>query len=362
MGDFAAAGLYDETAPDAAHRLELLEYLVAEGCSLEEMVAANSRGRLFALSGDRIVIPGRDQYSLNDIAERTGSDLETVCKIWGALGFVNPGPDEGVACEADIAAIQTVVDMVGLMGLSGVIGVCRVVAASLTRVSEAISSAVRSQVPTLELESAGSEIATARTFGQVATFVPRMGLALDALFRHHLEAARMNWERTDSGDLVESGGVRVGVGFTDLSGFTGLTESLSLPELSSLLTVFEEVADDIVREHQGRVVKYIGDAVMYVALDGASAVRVAQGLLAAARMRGMQARAGVAAGTVLALEGDYFGPVVNLAARLAAMASAGEVMVTGEVAERLGDDIETEALGAREVRGFSQAIELARLR
>jgi class 3 adenylate cyclase len=192
--------------------------------------------------------------------------------------------------------------------------------------------------------------------------VPRMGLALDALFRHHLESARMNWERTDSGDLAQSGGVRVGVGFTDLSGFTGLTESLSLPELSSLLTLFEEVADDIVRQHQARVVKYIGDAVMYVAVDAVSAVRVAQGLLAAAQMRGMQARAGVAAGTVLALEGDYFGPVVNLAARLAAMAEAGEVMVTADVAERVGGDIETVALGAREVRGFTQAIEVARLR
>jgi class 3 adenylate cyclase len=360
--EFAAAGLYDGTAPDAAHRLELLEFLVAEGCTLEEMVAANTRGRLFALSGDRIVIPGRDQYSLDDIAARTGSDLETICQIWGALGFVVPDPDEGVACESDAVAVQTVVELSSLMGLGNVIGICRVVAASLTRVSEAVSSAVRSQVPTLALEAAGSEVATARTFGQVATFVPRLGFALDALFRHHLETARMNWERTDSGDLAESGGVRVGVGFADLSGFTGLTESLSLPELSSLLTVFEAVADDVVREHQGRVVKYIGDAVMYVALDGASAVRIAQGLLDAARVRGMQARAGVAAGTVLALEGDYFGPVVNLAARLAAMADAGEVMITADVAERLGGDVATESLGARDVRGFARAIELARLR
>jgi hypothetical protein len=78
VGEFVAAGLYDEAAPDAAQRLELLDYLVELGCTLEEMIAANARGRLFALSGDRIVIPGRDEFSLNDIAARTGSDLETV--------------------------------------------------------------------------------------------------------------------------------------------------------------------------------------------------------------------------------------------------------------------------------------------
>jgi class 3 adenylate cyclase len=141
-----------------------------------------------------------------------------------------------------------------------------------------------------------------------------------------------------------------------------MTENLTMTELSSLLTVFEEVADSIVRAEDGRVVKYIGDAVMYVAHDAASAVRIAQGLLAAAEMRGMQARAGVTVGVVLSLEGDYFGPVVNLAARLVAMANPGEVLVTDEVLTRIDGAIEAVALGPRVVRGFSTAIEVARLR
>jgi class 3 adenylate cyclase len=362
LTEFERIGLYDPAAPEAVQRLELLEFLIAEGCTVEEMIAANARGRLFALNGDRIAIPGRDEFTLTDVAARTGSDLETVTAVWRALGFVAADVDEGVASEADVEALWTILEMATLIGLPGVLGVCRVVAASLTRIADAASSVVRSQLPVLALEASGSEIATARAFGQVALFVPRISSALDALFRHHLESARMNWERTDSLDLAQSGGVRVGVGFTDLSGFTGLTESLTLPELSSLLTLFEEVADDVVREHHGRVVKYIGDAVMFVTSDALSAVKVAQGLLEAASRRGMQARAGVAVGAVLALEGDYFGPVVNLAARLAAMAEPGEVLVTGDVVERLGGDVATIALGAREVRGFTQAIEIARLR
>jgi class 3 adenylate cyclase len=76
----------------------------------------------------------------------------------------------------------------------------------------------------------------------------------------------------------------------------------------------------------------------------------------------MQARAGVAVGIALALQGDYFGPVVNLAARLVAMASAGEILVTDEVVEQVGGAVESDALGPRSVRGFSNEIEIARLR
>jgi adenylate cyclase len=90
-------------------------------------------------------------------------------------------------------------------------------------------------------------------------------------------------------------------------------------------------------------------------------VRVAQALLAAAELRGMQARAGVAAGVALALEGDYFGPVVNLAARLASMADAGVVLVTAEVVDRLDGEVAAVPLGPREVRGFTQPVAVSQL-
>jgi class 3 adenylate cyclase len=361
LGELTAAGLYDEAAPDAAQRRELLAYLIELGCTVEEMVAANARGRLFALSGDRVIVPGRDEFSLRQVAEQTGSDLETISRIWRALGFVEAEPDDRVASAADIETMRTVVQLAELIGLSSALGVCRVLASSMARFSDAIASAVRGNVPALALESAGSEVATARAFGGVAQFVPATGRVLDAVFRHHLEAARMNWERSDSGDLIESNGVRVGVGFADLSGFTGLTENLSMTELTSLLTVFEEVAEDIVRAQGGRVVKYIGDAVMFVTSDAPSAVRVARGLVGAADVRGMLARAGVSAGAVLSLEGDFFGPVVNLAARLAAMAEPGEILVTADVGQRLDGELPTVPLGLREVRGFTQPVEVSRV-
>ncbi|HVT20412.1 MAG TPA: adenylate/guanylate cyclase domain-containing protein [Mycobacteriales bacterium] len=362
LGEYEAAGLYDPYAPDAEDRAELIAYLVEIGCTIEEMVAADAHGRLFALGGDRIIVPGRDQFSLADVTAETGASIGDVRAVWRALGFVEAADEVPVASPEDLEAIRTVINLSALVGLPAALGVGRVVASSMARVADAISAAVRTSSPQLSLGFSGSEAVTARTFTGVAGAVPRVGQALDAVFRHHLEAARRHWERSDSADLLDVGGVRLGVGFADLSGFTGMTENLTMAELSSLLTVFEEVADSIVRAEDGRVVKYIGDAVMYVAHDAAAAVRIAQSLLASAEMRGMQARAGVTVGVVLALEGDYFGPVVNLAARLVSMAGPGEVLVTDEVLARLEEKVEAVTLGPRVVRGFSNAIEVARLR
>jgi class 3 adenylate cyclase len=362
LADYEAAGIYDPDSPDAEARVELIRYLEGVGATLEEMVAANDSGRLFALAGDRLIIPGRDQFSINDIAAATGAPVEDVCAIWRALGFPRAGWDELVASPDDVEAVRVIVDMSRLIGLPGVLGIARVVASSMSRIADAASTAVRTQVPQLALGLSESELVTAQTFEGVATFVPRVGHALDAVWRHHLEAARRHWERSDSADLVDSGGVRLGVGFADLAGFTGMTERLTMQELSRLLTVFEEVADEIVRDEDGRVIKYIGDAVMYITRDAVSAVRVAQRLLGAAEARGMQARAGVTVGVVLSLEGDYFGPVVNLAARLVAMAAPGELLATDEVVARIDGLVDAVALGPRDVRGFSKQIELARLR
>jgi class 3 adenylate cyclase len=362
LAELEAAGLYDPAAPEADARRELLAYLLDLGCTVDEMVTADQRGRLFALAGDRLIVPGRDQHSLSDISLATNTPIADIRAIWRALGYVDTEDDEPVASPDEVEAVRVCADMAALLGTPGVLGVCRVVASSLARVADATSTAVRTQVPQLALGVSGSEVVTARSFAGVATFVPRMGHALDTLFRHHLEVARMQWERSDSGDLADTSGVRIGVGFADLSGFTGLTEGMSMTELSQLLTGFEEVAEDVVRRGDGRVVKFIGDAVMYVTHDATAAVRVAQGLLEAARTRGMQARAGVAVGIALALQGDYFGPVVNLAARLVAMAGAGEILVTDDVVEQIGTAVDSDALGPRSVRGFSNEIEIARLR
>src|SRR3954447_9867557 len=358
---WAAAGLYDADAGDADERRALLEFLTEQGCSVEEMRSAHERGRLFALAGDRIVRPERDQFTLGEIAEQIGAPVDDVRACWRALGLVDAGPDAAVASSADVEMVRLVFEMASLFGLNPTLGLARVMGGAMAGIGDATSTMVRGRLPSMSVAVSGSELTTAQSFAAVATNVPRMGVLIDTLFRHHLENARMHFERTESWDVIGEGGIRVGVGFADLCGFTGMTEQLSMDGLSMLLTRFEEVATDVVHDHGARVVKFLGDAVMYVATDAVTAVAVADELVAAASVRGMTARAGVTVRTVLALDGEYFGPVVNLAARLVAVAEPGHVLVSDAVAERLAGRRLVESLGPQQIRGFRDPVGVSRL-
>lgn len=357
----AAAGLYDPGSPDADERRELLAFLADQGCTIEEMQAAHARGRLFALAGDRIIRPDRDRFSLDDVAAQLDAPVDDVRSAWRALGLVDVGVDAPVASPADVEMLRVIFELAAVFGLGPALGIARVFGGALSRAGDAVGTLVRSRLPDMSVASSGSELATGKAFAQVAAFAPRMGAAIDTLFRHHLESARMHFERSESWDLQEAGGIRVGVGFADLCGFTGLTEQLSMDGLSQLLTRFEEIASDVVHDHGARLVKFLGDAVMYVATDAVTAVAVAESLLDAAAERGMTARAGVTVGSVLSLDGDYFGPVVNLAARLVALADPGSVLLSQAVVDRLNDRRRTESLGPQRIRGFADPVPVSRL-
>jgi class 3 adenylate cyclase len=360
-GALEAAGLYDPATPDAAERRELLEFLTEQGCTVEEMVAAHARGRLFALAGDRIIRPDRDRFTLDQVASQLGAEPDVVRRLWRAFGLVEADPGSPVASPDDVEMLRVAAGMAALFGVEPTLGLARVMGSAMARVSDAGSTIVRRGLPTLSLAVSGSEIDTARGWAQLAATTPALGRAIDTLFRHHLEAARMHFERTDSWDVMEEGGIRVGVGFADLCGFTGLTQQMTMDGLSQLLSAFEEVAADVVHHHGGRLIKFIGDAVMFVTHDAVSAVAVADGLVDAADVRGLQARAGVTAGTALALDGDYFGPIVNLAARLVALAGPGDVIASQPVVERLDGRREFEPLQPQTLRGFDEPVLAARL-
>ncbi len=124
-----------------------------------------------------------------------------------------------------------------------------------------------------------------------------------------------------------------GVGFADLSGFTALTQMLAPAELSTMLTEFGDTVSDVVHADGGRVVKFLGDAVMWVSSNPERLARAAIDLVDHPRAReaGLQVRAGLGYGPILAINGDYFGNAVNLAARLVAAAAPGQILAAAEL-------------------------------
>jgi class 3 adenylate cyclase len=348
------AGLYDPSADNAEDRLALLHYLASQGCDLEEMVEAEARDRLFGLAGDRIFRPSRPRYDAAAAAEKLGVDAATVSRAWRSFGL--PAPVEPVLGEQDIEALRTWLLVRDLVGPEAAMALARVLGSGAARLAEATSSVMRGDPKNpMDRALSGSEARTAQVYAEATSLVPAIGNVLDAVHRHHLEAARRHFEQV----APTPDTVRCGVGFADLSGFTEMSAAMSMPELSKLLSEFEDIATDTIHDLGGRVVKFLGDAVMYVAPTVPTLARITFGLVhhPEAAAAGLTARAGVAYGDMLAQDGDYFGPSVNLASRLVAVARPGEILASPSVVPLLDltscDAVEREP---QQLRGISEPV------
>ncbi|MFT4265421.1 MAG: adenylate/guanylate cyclase domain-containing protein, partial [Nocardioides sp.] len=130
----------------------------------------------------------------------------------------------------------------------------------------------------------------------------------------------------------------VTVVFSDIEGSTALNEELGDEAWLRLLRAHGALVRGEVERRGGHIVKNQGDGYMVVFGDPSSAVEAAiavQRRLARGRGRlrraGLRVRMGLHAGQVVSHEGDYFGRNVALAARVAAQAEGGEILVTDEV-------------------------------
>ncbi len=135
-------------------------------------------------------------------------------------------------------------------------------------------------------------------------------------------------------------GSEVTVGFLDLVGFTAKSLQLSVDELEAMVKRFEAMSFDIVASHGGRTVKTIGDEVMFVADEPSAAANIALALLEGVRADPLlpDGRAGLATGPTLSKDGDHFGPIVNLAARLAEVARPRTVLAEEHLYSHLESD------------------------
>lgn len=349
FGELEAAGI-----ANARERADLIKYLDGLGFSVDEMAAAERRGRLFGLAGDVLAWSGPPVYTLQTAAERLGLSAGDVAHAWSLLGLTVAGPDVPALSQADVDALATWLAVRAVVGEEGAFGLLRVLGATMARLAEAESTMIRTGTPDIQMTYTHDELATAQAYRSVAEFVPRIGALIDVVHRHHLTSARTYFE----GVMRDtSSGVECGVGFADLSSFTALTQTLTPAQLSDLLTEFGAAVADVVHADGGRVVKFIGDAVMWVCSSPEGLARAAIDLVdhPRAREEGLQVRAGLAYGTALAINGDYFGVPVNLAARLVAAAAPGQVLAAAELRDEL-PDWPAVAQGPLALKGFDEPV------
>jgi adenylate cyclase len=130
-----------------------------------------------------------------------------------------------------------------------------------------------------------------------------------------------------------SSGIQATICFVDLEGFTALTEQHGDEDAAGLATRFAQLTRSVLGPRD-RLIKTIGDAVLVTSPDPAAGLAWVEKLLtqAAEDPRFPSLRAGLHHGAAVLKEGDVFGAAVNLAARVAAEAHAGEVLATELVA------------------------------
>jgi adenylate cyclase len=157
----------------------------------------------------------------------------------------------------------------------------------------------------------------------------------------------------------------VSVGFCDLVGFTRLGEGVPATDLGAIATRLAALAAEVA-EPPVRLVKTIGDAVMFVAPEPAPLLDTALGLMEAAEREGEHfpaLHAGAAHGPALRRWGDYYGGPVNLAARLTERARPASLITDSAVRERAGDAgfLWSEA-GAKRLKGMTEPAAVWRCR
>jgi len=167
---------------------------------------------------------------------------------------------------------------------------------------------------------------------RTAALVPQLEPFLGYVWRRHLLAALMRAVATPpaaSRTLI--------VGFADLVGFTAISQQLSEHELAAMVDRFEALAYEHIPERGGRVVKMIGDEVMFSGEHAETAAEIGLALVDAyAGDESLpEVRVGLALGPTLSWEGDLFGPTVNLASRLVNIARPGTVLVSDELGAAL---------------------------
>lgn len=303
-------------------------------------------------------------FDAADVAAETGITVDQARRLWRALGF----PEHGAATafnKADTDAVRVVTGLVdsGLIDFDLAVTLTRAVGQTMARLADWETTALLHRVEQLAAEQ-GGDLHVGRVSSALRMIEEFSGPFEDLLvyvWRRHLAAsvARVEALGAREEDLHTT---ELTIGFADIVAFTALSNELTEDRIGDLVELFESRCADVVAAQRGRVIKSIGDSVLFVNDDPIRAYDTAEGIINVVGRdpRMPDVRLGLATGSVVMRLGDVFGPPVNMAARLTAVARRNRIIIDPRTADLLPrDQFETRRLPARPVRGFGLVEPLA---
>jgi adenylate cyclase len=363
--DFEAEGLLEGLEGEAREaRRELLTELADDGVSLQELKEAVAEDRLALLPAERVLEGEGELYTIDEIVELSGAPGDLFLRQRQALGLPLPPEGEAAFTDADVDGarrLKTFLDAglpeEGILRTGRVIGMAMAQVAGASR--ELIGAALMRPGDT-ERDLGLRYAQAARELGPMLAPVLRdvLNLHLREQVRHDV----IGQANLASGEFA--GTSEVTTCFADLVGFTKLGEDLGVGELGAVAGRLGELAGEVAKPPV-RLVKLIGDAAMLVSNDPAALGEAALSLVEAADAEAEefpQLRVGVAHGPAIASGGDVYGPPVNLASRITAVARPGSVLADERGKEAMGEAFSYSFAGERHLKGISGRVQLYRLR
>ncbi len=282
----------------------------------------------------RALLGDAPSLSRGEVSSIAGVSVLSARRFWQAMGFPLVGSRAEVFTEADAVALGRVTALVRTFGLdeTTALALTRAIARTSDQLAEWQTSVIAeftSEEP--ELTPEGAQHAATRLLDLADELEP---LLVYAWRRHLVSSLAQLITQTDP---VEQDVAHRCVGFADMVDFTEAVRRMTERELGHLVQRFEEVASDVVGAHGGRVVKTMGDAVVFASEEPASAGAIALDLVdVLSTKRGTpQLRVGVGCGPVTNRLGDMFGTTVNRASRITAVARPGTVIIDDPLARAL---------------------------
>jgi adenylate cyclase len=305
---------------------------------------------------EELILGGEPRFTAVELAEQTGSTMAEARRIWRALGFPEYDPGAVAFTEADAVALALVRRVIDddVLDLDTAINLTRALGQTMSRLAD---WDVATLAPRIDPGDTG-EAAVHKRMAEAMRLINEMGGSFEHLiiyaWRRHLAAALARAEALASSD-DETATTHVTVGFADLVAFTALSNEIGEIRIGDLVEIFESRCHDVVSSQRGRVIKSLGDSVLFVVDDPIRALDIAEGIITVIGRdpRMPDVRIGLASGPVALRMGDVFGPAVNMAARLTGVARRNRTIIDEATAALLPEDrFEVRRLPARPLRGF----------